>query len=231
MLKKLDCFDIDAFRKIEYKISKNMPITNEELDYFLGYVVYITRSKIFSGSEYFENKCDLAQSIICHYFNDIGVINHPNMTINSITDYIIGHSFVVATFNILGNMTNYLIDPTYIQFFKKENCNINRYIGINGFFVRTPDPGYYIKEEDRSFINEFNYYGFGELTDRLAKVYGDSFYNTMTMVDNMDFKEISGFVYINSFLKGKEKLSIAKAELIDNGYYLDFNSENERKVK
>lgn len=225
MIKSFLNFDIDYFKMIEDKIFGKTSVTYEEIDYYLSYVVYSVREKIFDNSNYFVNKCDLAQSIICHYFNSIGVINYPNMTLNAITDYIIGHSFVVATFNVMNENVNYLIDPTYIQFFKSENCSPDRYVMFNNYIIRTPDPGYYIKEGDRDIINKFNYCGYGVLNEELAKIYGDSFYNTKTMVMDKEYREMNGFVYINSFLKGREKLSKTVDDLVRDGYYLDFKSD------
>lgn len=230
MIKVFDDVNMPYFKEIESKVSKDIPINYEETNYYLSYIVYSVRSKIFDGNEYFDNKCDLAQSMLCHYFNNIGVINYPNMTINAITDYIVGHSFVVARFNVLGNDVNYLIDPTYIQFFRPSNCSPDRFIEFNGIIIRTPDPGYYILDEDRDIINNFNYCGYGKLDERLAMIYGNSFYNTKTMVTRREFKKIDGYVYINSFLKGKEKLSKSIDELMEMGYYLEFD-DSKMQVK
>ncbi len=230
MFKICDNVDLSYFKKIEGKISGGVSVTEEEIDYFLSYVVYVTRSKIFDGDFYFENKCDLAQSMICYYFDDIGVMYHPNMTHSSITDLIIGHNFTVAEFNVMGVMVNYLIDPTYIQFFRPDRCSSQRYIEFNDCIIRTPYPGYYILDCDKDIINDFNYCGYGKLTDKLAEIYGNSFYNTKTMVFDKEYKSMDGFVYVNSFLKGKEKLSKSRDELIEMGVYLSFNSGDKKRL-
>lgn len=224
MFRIIKNIDTKYLKEIENKISSNFPVTFDEINYFLECIIYIVRSMIMENSDYFEYKCDLAQSIICHYFNDLNVANYPNMTINSITGYIVGHSFVVATFNVLGEKVNFLIDPTYIQFFKRENCTADRYIVVDGIIVRTPDPGYFISSKDRDIIHEFNYNGFSVLTEEIARIYGNSFYNTKTMVRDRSIKELKASVYINSFLKGKEKLSKTREELIKEGYYLSIHS-------
>lgn len=229
MIKEFENFDIIYFKDIEDKISRKVSVSEDEINYFLSYIVYYVRCKLPNRNKFFENECDLSQSIICHYLNDLDVANYPNMTLNCIVGDIIGHSFIVATFNVSGSMVNYLIDPTYIQFFKEENCSDKRYIMYNNIIIRTPDPGYFIKKEDRDTINIFNYYGYGILDDKLAKIYGDSFYNTKTMVNNKIFREMMAFVYINSFKKGNEKLSKSKEELIENGYYLDFSNSKSKK--
>ncbi len=220
MIKEIIDIDDDYLIKIEDEIKKGVSLNTEEVNYFLQCLMYLVRMKIFSNDCYFEFKCDLAQSIICHYLNDLNVTNYPNMTINAIGTYITGHSFVVATFLVDGRMVNYLLDPTYIQFFRKENISDDKYIVFNGVVIRTPDPGYFIKNEDKAIIDELNYNGFGVLTNDLARAYGNSFYNTKTMVHDKMFQEIGGDIYINAFLKGRENLSKSRDELMSSGMYI-----------
>lgn len=205
MINIINNIDYNYLKNIKNKINSKNTLFFDEVNYFLECLVYETRRLIYDGDIYFSFKCDKAQKIICDYLNDFGIVNYPNTTDYAITNYIVGHNFVVATFNVNNSSINYLIDPTYIQFFKKENCNENCYNIYNNFVIKTPDPGYFIKESDRSFINNFNYYGFGILNEKLAKIYGDSFYNTKTMVTDREFKEINGNIYINSFLKINNK--------------------------
>ena len=62
------------------------------------------------------------------------------------------------------------------------------------------------------------------MDEELARIYGNSFYNTRTMKKNRKFEELSGDYYINSFIKnGRDILSKSKNELLDNGYYIDFD--------
>ena len=153
------------------------------------------------------NKCDTVQSMIVSYLNRLGVTTHPCATQNVITNGITGHSFLTAEFN--SDKKTYLIDPTYQQFLLKENCNESKFFHHQGITLLKPDPGYYVKEEDYPLLTSFVNNGFGELTPELAKMYGDSFYNTKqgTLEIDKSFKTISGNIYINSFNKGKENLS------------------------
>lgn len=230
MYNKIDNINYGYLREIEDKIRNRESISKEEAFYFLEYVVYDVRNKIYDEEHpNFESKCDLAQSIICYYLNDIGVVNYPCLTNNTIYSSVVGHSYVVATFNVEGKDVNYLIDPTYVQFFKKEDCNESKYVVINGYIVITPSPGYFIKAEDFARISLFNYYGFDALDEELARIYGNSFYNTMTMKKDKKFEELSGDFYINSFLKnGKEKLSKSAQDIVQNGYYVSFNDNKIR---
>ena len=222
-------FNFDYLREIEYKIVNKQDVSSYDIEYFLDYIVFFVRNRLYDDEHpYFEYRCDLAQSIICYYLDDIGVVNYRCSSNNAINDSVVGHSFVVATFKVNGNDINYLIDPTYIQFFKAENCSELKYTIINGYIVVSPDPGYFIREEDRKIIDEFNENGYGMLTEDLARIYGNSFYNTRTMKISKDFEELKGYVYINSFIKGKEKLSRSREELLENGYYINFDK---RRVK
>lgn len=205
MVNIISNIDFNYLNVVKNKIMNKETLCVDEINYFLECLVYETRKLLYDGDIFFCYKCDKAQKIICDYLDYFNICNYPNTTNNAITNYIVGHNFVVATFNINNSSVNYLIDPTYIQFFKKENCNSKCYHKCNNFIIKTPDPGYFIKEDDKDYINNFNYYGFGILDDRLAKIYGDSFYNTKTMVTNKEFKEIDGKVYINSFLKFNDK--------------------------
>lgn len=206
MVNIINNIDFNFLNAIKNKIMNEKTLSADEINYFLECLVYETRRLIYDGDIYFSYKCDKAQKIICDYLNDFGIVNYPNNTDYAITNYIVGHNFVVATFDVDNSNVNYLIDPTYIQFFKKENCSLKSYYKCDNFIIKTPDPGYFIKESDIDYINNFNYYGFGILDDRLAKIYGDSFYNTKTMSTDMSFKEIDGKIYINSFLKSNCKL-------------------------
>ena len=223
MLKSIGNIDYDYLKEIENNIKNNISISIQDITYFLECIVYITRIKIMDDDSYLDFKCDLAQSIICHYLDDLNVTYFPNVTYKAITNTVIGHSFVVATFKVSGKEINYLIDPTYIQFFKSENCTEKKFVVFNGIVIKTPDPGYFIKYEDRKFINDFNYNGFGILNENLARIYGNSFYNTRTMRMDISFDELKGSTYINSFLKGNEKLSTSREELISNGKYINLD--------
>ena len=225
MIRYVEDIDYDYLKEIEDRIKNKYSVSKEDITYFLQCIVYITRMNIMDkDNEYFDYKCDLAQSIMYYYLEDLGIKGHPNMTIPAISRDIIGHSFICATFKVDDTDTNYLIDPTYIQFFKKENCDSNRYVYFNDLIIRTPDPGYFIDEDDRNIIDEFNYNGFGELTEDLARIYGNSFYYTKTGIIKNEIP-IPGKVFINSFMKGNERLSETREDLIFKGYYIRFGDK------
>ena len=75
----------------------------------------------------------------------------------------------------------YLIDPSYSQFFLKENCHEDKYL-INQekqMVLLTPDPGYYYLNNPHhiNIARRIMEKGFIKLNQNTAKVYFDSFIN------------------------------------------------------
>ena len=204
---------------LEQKVLSKEPLTEEEINIFLDYIRYETRCKFTNdiNNFSFQFKCDKAQAIITHYLNSLKVEVHPCMTQNVITEDIEGHSFLIAIFNVNGINTPYLVDPTYRQFFIDDKKD---YILYNSKILRTPSPGYFIKEEDKTEIQKLLINGYHLLDENIARIYGDSFYNTKTGYRRREFQSISGNIYINSFIKGHEPLSTSPEELENEGLSL-----------
>ena len=204
---------------LEQKVLSKEPLTEEEINIFLDYICYETRCKFTNdiNNFSFQFKCDKAQAIITHYLNSLKVEVHPCMTQNVITEDIEGHSFLIAIFNVNGINTPYLVDPTYRQFFIDDKKD---YILYNSKILRTPSPGYFIKEEDKTEIQKLLINGYHLLDENIARIYGDSFYNTKTGYRSREFQSISGNIYINSFIKGHEPLSTSPEELENEGLSL-----------
>ena len=204
---------------LEQKVLSKEPLTEEEINIFLDYICYETRCKFTNdiNNFSFQFKCDKAQAIITHYLNSLKVEVHPCMTQNVITEDIEGHSFLIAIFNVNGINTPYLVDPTYRQFFIDDKKD---YILYNSKILRTPSPGYFIKEEDKTEIQKLLINGYHLLDENIARIYGDSFYNTKTGYRRREFQSISGNIYINSFIKGHEPLSTSPEELENEGLSL-----------
>ena len=184
---------------IENKIINKEKLTIEEIEYFLEYVVNESRRLVGSDDKYYRNKCDLVQSIIACYFDEVGIDYVPGSTLESISSSGFGHNYIVASFNIDNDNVRYLVDPTYIQFFKNDNNLIN-------------PPTYYIGSKSMDMMKDFSRRGYALLDSNLAKVYGDSFYLTSPYVGK--FKP-TGDMYINAFMKIRNKLTYTKEELED----------------
>lgn len=214
----------EIIESIEDKIKNSDSITEEETNYLLDYICYETRCKLTNDLENdsFEFKCDLAQSIICYYLDELGIKYNACMTQKAITNDIVGHSFVISELN----NKLYLIDPTYRQFFKEEDNQENNYLEIQNMIVKTPNPGYFIKEEDKKHIIPFLKSGYIVLDENTARIYGDSFYNTKTGYTDKNYKSINGNIYINSFLKGNETLSKSREELSNDNLLINNNKRH-----
>lgn len=218
---KEENIDMDYYAEIERKLLNSESISQNEAEDYLRVLNYIVRKNINSNFDNYDYKCDLAQSILCQYFQKINCKYNACATHKEITSGIDGHSFTIVTLPVEGENKSYIMDPTYIQFFHKEKCQKSNYFISPKFpdiALLTPDAGYFIKEEDKEPIDFLLRYGYIELTPEYARIYGDSFLNTKTGVniEELEFKSIPGDVYINAFLKGKEPLSRTEEQLSES---------------
>lgn len=207
----------DFISTIEKNLEENIPLTKEETNYFLDYLVYATRTKLTNDLDNysFEWKCDTAISIIGNYLNSLNVQYNVCDSQKVITQGITGHTFMIVKLNTEDGIINYLVDPTYRQFFIRDNCTKEKYVLINGMYIITPSPGYFIKDEDKNIIKTFLQKGYSVLDHNIARIYGDSFYNTKVGMNDTTFRSIPGSIYINSFLKGNSTLTKTEDELQD----------------
>lgn len=211
---KID-IDYEFISILENKIINNIPLSIDESKYFLDYIVYSTRLKFTDDIDNysFEYKCDTACSIIGNYLNSLNVKYKINDTNKCITDGICGHTFMIIELNTINGNINYLVDPTYRQFFTKDKCNDSNYILIDNRYVLTPDPGYFIKDEDKNLISNFLKNGYTILDENIARIYGNSFYNTKVLNYDKNYRSIPGSIYLNSFLKGTSNITKTEEEL------------------
>ncbi len=209
--------DFELISQIENKLEENIPLSPNETKYFLDYIVFITRTRFTNDLDNysFEWKCDTAISIIGNYLNNLNVSYNVCDTQKVITNDIKGHTFMIVNLNTENGILSYLIDPTYRQFFTKDTCNESNYTLVNGMYITTPNPGYFIKEEDKEETKELLINGYAILNNNIARIYGDSFYNTKVGQRDTNYKSIPCSIYINSFLKGNSPLSKTNDELQD----------------
>lgn len=202
----------DYYADIEKRIALGQSITQNEAEKFLGMVSCLTRTKINPNMDVFDNTCDLAQSILGHYFEGINAKIAHCSTQRVISPKVTGHNFSVVSLNVEGEEKDFLLDPTYIQFFTKETCNESNYVLSKrnpNLVLLTPSPGYFIKEEDIEPVSFLLKYGYIELTPEYAKIYGDSFYNTDRglKLNPKEPKSLPSLMYFRSFKNGTEPLS------------------------
>ena len=229
--------DKDKIMKIEDFCRNYIPQNIENIELLLRNLSYIVRKKIadYEGadmSEYsYYYKCDLAQSIIFYYLKKLNIEANPINT-NEVINGVCGHSFIIAPIKTTQGEKLYLIDPTYIQFFSKENCNINKFIIINNQVCATPDPGFFVVNgNNTNKLLPLLTDGYIELTEDIAKAYGDSFFQTKQGVTPSQIKNntASGSNYIKWFQFTTSKLSKSEEEL--NNMNLLITSNNKGKSK
>lgn len=218
--------DLDIIANIESKCFNGESLSQNELDYYLSYVVYQTRKLLALNKQKDLNSynynfmCDTAQSMVARYFEKLKISYTPVQTQNAITSDVLGHNFLLSDFMVDGEVKSYIIDPTYNQFFDVSRCAENNFKVSNGLVLKTPDLGYFALRSDdnvQNVVKNLLKSGYMELTENNAKVYGDLFYKTKTGSVNYfnSNLEMSGSIYIKSFKKALCKLSYTEEELED----------------
>lgn len=205
--------------EIESKCFNKEVLTHEEIIDFLDYVIYEVRDKLslFKGKNTynydFSFMCDTAQAMIVRYFEKMNINCKGVSTLKAIDENVLGHNFVIASFLTDDGNEDYIIDPTYIQFFDEDKCSKDNFKVINRILVKTPYPGYFVK--DNQDILAFLKKGYMFLNDKNAKMYGDSFYKTKTGVVNVLNSDLSmpGQIYIKGFKKSDCEITYTEEEL------------------
>ena len=216
----------DELNKLETKIKDKESLSLKDANYFLDHLNYMARELINPDMNNFRNKCDLAQSILYYYFKSLGCAVVPVQTQRAITHDIVGHNFLVVEIIIDGVPTVFLVDPTYIQFFDEDRCQMsNFYISplAPDKILITPDPGFFIRESQKEMAKYLVDHGYSLLTNEVARMYGDSFFNTKVGVSlsNWQFQTMSGNIYISAFMKGDFPLSRTEESLRQDGMLLN----------
>ena len=238
----MDDVDLDIIALIEEKCTNGESLNQDEVDYYLSYVIYQTRAllslkKFKEVSDYnYSFMCDTAQSIIARYFDKLHISYKPVETGKAITNDILGHSFLLADFTVDGETRTYILDPTYNQFFDVDKCSENNFKIINGIVVKTPDLGYFALKSDensQNVVKNLMRCGYMELTEANAKIYGDLFYKTKVgSINYFNTKlEMSGSIYIKSFKKSEARLTYNEEMLEELGMGLNPIYKNNFKTK
>lgn len=193
------------------EIRKNIAFDQCETD------TLIIENSIALMYEYLEKKCDidvrknslknredLVQKILSNIFDNIGINYKFFETKQIIDEDVKNHSAIIVQLND----KNYLIDPTYRQFFLENECQENSYIANGTFVLLSPDPGYYFKinPDKMPIAKELLTNGYIEFTEEVAKAYGDSFKKTMHGRINKNIQEIDGYEYLQMFLGNKDEI-------------------------
>lgn len=229
----------DRILEIEELCKNGIPLTIEDTKLLLESLAYTVRKKIadYEGKDMqdysYYYKCDLAQSMIYYYLKGLNINVHPVNT-NDVIDAVCGHSLILATIKTTAGDKLYLIDPTYIQFFSKENCNINKFVIINNKVCIAPDPGFFVvNSKNTNKLLPLLTEGYIEFKEDVAKAYGDSFFQTKqgTAPDQIKNNVASGSNYIRWFLKFTSKISKSIEELSNMELLIESNYIGNNKTK
>ena len=229
----------NRIKEIEELCINKMPLNIEEVDLLLKNLSYLVRKKIADHEDTtiddysYSFKCDLAQSMIYHYLNNLNIKVNPVNTNEMIKD-VTGHSLIVANINTTEGEKIYLVDPTYIQFFTKEGCDKSKFVILKDKVCITPDPGYFISESNsEETVMPLLTDGYIELTDEVAKAYGDSFFQTKVGVtpNQMQYDVATGSSYIRWFQHFTSRISKSEEELSDMNLLIISDSKKSTKHK
>lgn len=124
------------------------------------------------------NRCDLVRNKLGEILEQLRINIVYIETQEILGNDVVGHSILIVTDE--ENNKNYLIDPTYSQFFLKDKCSQSNYLIKNEIVLLAPDPGYYyLSNPDKmNFAKSLLKNGYFELNEETAKIYFDSFYKT-----------------------------------------------------
>ena len=215
----------ETITKIEELCQNHMPLKESEINSLLENLCWKVRKKIAEANESniqddsYAFKCDLAQSMIVYYFQKLGISANPVNT-NEVLNGTCGHSFVLVTIQ----EKIYLVDPTYIQFFEKDKCDVERFTIINDTVCTSPDPGFFIElNQAEETVMPLLEKGYIEFKEEVAKAYGDSFFQTKTGVSpsQIKYNVATGTLYKKWFESYTSKLSKTEEELRKMGLLLE----------
>ncbi len=195
--------DNDYLSKIEEKIKLKKELQDDEIDYYLSVLLSEMKKRLdnISIDDSYKGLCSYAQCALHYHLEKLDVKHYMHRTIKTIDKDCTDHYFLIADFNIMGEVKSYILDPTYRQFFIKDICLKDD--------VRNPGKYYLNHQEYESIITDFLKKGYILIEDNILKMYGDSFYYSKKMPEGFK-SELPLYIYEKLFKK--EDGVIAKDE-------------------
>lgn len=232
----LNEYDSSIIKRLENKIKDGDALTEDEVDIFLENICIKTRQLISNNinEDDYNGKDLLAASIISNYLYDLGINHHVCSTKHLLDKGVIDNHFVIMDLNtdLYGNSVKmeYLLDPTYRQFFTHDKCNPDYEITKHDVIIRSPDPGYFIHPYDIEEIEYFLYNGYSILDPEFAYIYLNSFLSTKTGTKELEMKQISANDAYDILQKGSKCNIISRKELEDKNLLLEPINELIKKM-
>ncbi len=197
--------DSDYIKNIEDKIKNNEGLNDREINYYLSSLLYelkLRLNKIASDDSY-KGLCSYAQCSLHYTLEKLGIKHYMHRTLMTIDHDCTDHYFLIADFNVMGDIKSYILDPTYRQFFVSDICY------KKDDRVRIPGKFYLDHPEYKEYVIELLQDGYILMNDDVIKMYGDSFYYNKIMPEGFS-SELPLYVYKKLFKK--EDGVIAKEE-------------------
>lgn len=222
-------------------------ITEEEAHLMLDWVVENTHQATYDGAtdntiSSMESYSSFMQSIVAIPFMNIGapVIIGDTKNFN---DGFSSHPFVIVKLPIKTEMgvlfKEYLIDPTYMQFFAYVNASAALFYDTRKEFKGKvgPSAGFYVckTEEGIRFATELIKNGYIEFNKENARIYGSGFECEMLNINNYsNWEDIIGQPgehYIDIINSNKGKLSYNPVNVEIDGVPVRFPKEEAKIIK
>jgi len=236
----MDNVNLDIIENIECKCINKESLSENEVNYFLNYVCFQVRKMICDNKRIsiesfnFLNQCDKAQAMIVNYLKNLNVDVMAVDTQKALGDNIVGHRTVTANFLVDDNITPYLVDPTYNQFFDKGMCDEKQFLIIKNLIIKTPSPGYFAlkNSENIEIIKNLLSFGYIPFNETSAKIYVNSFWSTMSGIPcNYSMGLLNGNMCLKTFLQNNCDLTYDEESLKTENLLLNPIYKNNLKSK
>lgn len=219
-----------AIKKLQEVLDKQQSdiisgISKEEAHIILDFIICSTRLNFNKlGIDVEHNSCngfcEIGQYLSLKPLEKIGIPITKN-TATDCFDYQNNHCFgtvmlPIQTDNGVQNII-YLIDTTYRQFFTSTRCHKGMYYNQNN--GGKPDPGYFVN--DINFVKNLMKYGYFELTEETAKLYGEPF----TKASN-NIEKCKSINYYNNILSNNREYSLSNFEQDEFNDYINAIANN-----
>jgi hypothetical protein len=222
-------------------------ITSKEAEIFLDWITFNARSYAVRNvpespiSYSMTGQCAPTQRINIKLLRKMGLDARPFNTADCIGEIpiceqdcirmkngwdspVLRHSVVLVTIPIIDDygktkLYKFLLDPTFRQFCKKENCNYNKFIDEKRLKLGypAPHPGYFIMKENLVQLGVpqetaektemlgrcIIYKGYFKLNEETAKLYGDTFVRASK---RLEFQNMPINMTGNEFIKNFENI-------------------------
>ena len=216
--------DDDYIENIVDKIKNKFELDDEEINYYLSSLLYELKLRLnkIAKDDSYKGLCSYAQCALHYTLEKLGVKHYMHRTLKTIDSDCTDHYFLIAEFNVMGEIKSYILDPTYRQFFVSETCY------KNDGKLRNPGKYYLEHPEYKECVTELLRNGYILMKDDIIKMYGDSFYYNKIMPDGFN-SELPLYVYKKLF-KREDGVVAKEEDYLYSIGLLPIICENEKRL-